>query len=294
MAYLTGDGYIITKEAGMLTWNGDVISGAAAMSLLERVVILDKEFTKSTGVESDGKNTIWLVEVDGQKAILKRTEQFYRSLRCQIFLDELKPLFGIPKIGSLLCAPGGKERPTLLMQFVGGGQALVSRPVREWLWNDAIVDTLVRITLLDMVVANSSRKARNILISKADADGKPIEIVPIDEEQAMDFAIQPEFRMSHAIRRRLTMIDLDPHLEALGLSERVAGVATATLTTWRLTAERYYRPDHAQAIVDRMFANAVDIRRRYFKYLDNSYGAATRSGVPSRSKRGPQPWEKEP
>ena len=55
MAYLTGDGYIITKEAGMLTWNGDVISGAAAMSLLERVVILDKEFTKSTGVESDGK-----------------------------------------------------------------------------------------------------------------------------------------------------------------------------------------------------------------------------------------------
>lgn len=280
-----------------LSWNGEVVTGDAARAVLNGLTVIDTQFTKSTGVQSDGKNTIWLVEVEGQKSILKRTEQFYRSLRCQIFLDELKPLFGIPKIGSVLCAPGGKERPTLLMKFVGGGQALVSRPVEEWLWNNAIVDTLVRITLLDMVVANSSRKARNILISKSDEKGKPLEIVPIDEEQAMDFAIQPEFRMSHAIRRRLTLIDLDPYLNALCIHRGVEGAVDwqgGLAVQWQPVAERYYRPDHAQEIVLLMLKNAFDIKLRYFRYLDNSYGAATRSGVASRSKRGPQPWEREP
>jgi hypothetical protein len=266
----------------MLTWNGDVCVGDDAERVLRGMQVVDRQFTKTTGVQSDGKNTIWLVEVEGQKAILKRTEQFYRSLRCQVFLDELKPLFGIAKMGCVLLRPSG-QRPTLLMRFVGTGQALISIDQDEWLWDDRIVEQLVKICLFDMVVANSSRKARNVLW------GGPGVIVPIDEEQAMDFRIQPEFRMNGAVRRRLTMVDLDPYLEGLHL-----GAITDRIEEWRVLAERFYQPEHALEIAMLMGKNAADIRRRFFKFLDTSYGAATRSGVPSRSKVGPMPWEREP
>lgn len=266
-----------------MDWNGEVLVGAAATAAINNLTILDKEFTKTTGVQSDGKNTIWLVEAEGEKAILKRTAQFYRSLRCQAFLDELKPLFGIRKMGCVLLAPGGKERPTLLMKFVGDGTALISIDQDQWLWDDRVIDQLVRICLFDMVVANSSRKARNILWAG------PGEIVPIDEEQAMDFRITPEFRMNGAVRKRLVMVFIDPYVYSI-----LGANPDDTYIAWYGTALRYYRPEHAEQIVKMMFENALHMKERFFKYLDTSYGHSTRSGVPSRSKVGPRPWEREP
>jgi len=254
-------------------WTGEVLSS------LPPYTVIDQAFTKTTGVATDGLSTIWLVDLGGERAVLKRTTQFYRSLRCQIFIDELKPWFGLERIGCLLVAPP-QGRPTLLMRFVGTGQSLASQPIEQVLSDQAVVDTLGRIALLDVVTANSSRKTRNILWVP------PSALVAIDEEQALDFPVAPEFRMAHAVRRHLVLTDVDAVLDPL--------LAPDIHDQWLAVAMRYYQSDHARAIVHQLTVNVANGRARFFRYLDTRYGASTRAGVLSRTARGPTPWERVP
>lgn len=243
-----------------------------------RLRIVDQSFTKSMDIADDDGSDIWKVEVDGQPAILKRTKKFHRNVRVQVFVDEIKPMLGLTKMGCTLIETPG-ERPTLLMKFHGDGRNLAHIPMLKWVMDRGIAQALVRMAVLDLATVNNNRLTRNVLYIG------PGEVVAIDEEKALDFGGLVTFRMSKDVR--LAMIacgfDLPAFVEQLRRDRIV--------DQWRAAAARVFAPAHVDMVIAGMVNRFALLPKDYWRYLDSKYGDGKKAGIKSKRQREPNPWD---
>lgn len=243
-----------------------------------RVRTVDSNFTKTLHIADDDGSDIWKVAVDDQPAILKRTKKFHRNVRVQVFIDEIKPCFGLTKMGCTLVEPPG-ERPTLLMKFHGDGRNLAHLSLRQWVRDRAIAVELVKMAVLDLVTVNNNRLTRNVLYIG------PGEAVAIDEEKALDFGGLVTFRMSKDVR--LAMISCGFDLQAFVDHLRREDVPAQ----WRTVASRVFKPEHVGQIVAGMTERFTRLPYDYWRYLDSRYGDGKKQGIKSKRQRDPNPWD---
>ncbi len=243
-----------------------------------RVTVLDKAFTKAMAIADDDGSDIWKVAVDGVPAILKRTKKFHRNVRVQVFIDEIKPCFGLTKMGCTLVEPPG-DRPTLLMRFHGDGRTLAHLPLGQWVRDRAIAVELVKMAVLDLVTVNNNRLTRNVLYVG------PGQAVAIDEEKALDFGGLVTFRMSKDVRLAMIAsgVDVGAFVERLRREDVVA--------QWRTTAAGIFQPAHVDQILAGMQQRFDTLPADYWRYLDSRYGDGKKAGIKSKRQRSPNPWD---
>ncbi len=265
----------VGASAGRGLSDGEIVRGFD----FRVVEVLDREFTKTLGIVDDDGNTIWRCRVDGVEALWKRGGSWHRNQRGQ--LVELKPAFGLPKIGCSLVQDHAGQWG-VLMRFHGDGRNLTDVPARHWQQDARVVEQLLRTALFDLAIGNNNRLKRNYLWLGAEAG-----VLPIDEEKALDFEGLVTFRMDQATRAAMWA-----GLRRFPLSRVVAGLrSTLSVEMVEQVASRVFHAEHARLLATELVARLGDLEAELYRYLGSRYADGKRAGIPSKRARGPQPWD---
>lgn len=106
---------------------------------------------------------------DGVKCLVKHTREAWR----QMIADELKPVFGLVKMGSMMSVDPGEPGWQVVMHKFHPGCTSWSEMEKRGC-SDTVVEDAIRIAILDMVIANRNRQSNAILT-------KEERLMPIDE-----------------------------------------------------------------------------------------------------------------
>jgi hypothetical protein len=145
-------------------------------------------------------NFLWLAEVGGVECIFKRAKTTRRNPKVQLFVDELKPIFDLPKMGCSLGRLAGFDRMAVFVKKHGRGTNLAMTGEDSWIFNPDVIVQISRVLLLDVFTAKKYREKRNMIWLP---DGT---MMPVDEEKSLDFDLMPQFNMSDRVRKMMIVL----------------------------------------------------------------------------------------